>query len=93
MQATADGILRSYIAQGEVKDINPKSFGGIGVIAIPEMGRFYRHVLVEDNYPHHTAATFSHAGKTLFDVMKMLGLCKISYNQPCHLPYPSENPF
>ena len=93
LQSTAGGVLKSYIAQGEVKDINPESFGGIGVIAVPEMGRFYRHVLIEDNYPHHTAAAFCHTGKTLYDVMKVLGVCKISYNQPANLPYPTENPF
>jgi len=93
LQATAEGILKSYIAQGEVKDIDPESFGGIGVIAIPEMGRFYRHVLVEDCYPHHSAATFHHVGKSLFSIMKVLGVGKVSYNQPANLPYPSENPF
>lgn len=93
LQSTGDGILKSYIVQGEVKDIDPESFGGIGVIAIPQMARFYRHVLVEDNYPHHTAATFCHAGKALYGVMKMLGVGKVSYNQPAHLPYASENPF
>jgi L-fucose isomerase-like protein len=46
LQSTADTILRSYIAEGEVLDIDPKSFGGIGVFAIKEMGRFYRHVLI-----------------------------------------------
>ena len=93
LQSTADGLLKSYIAQGEVKDIDPKSFGGIGVIAIPQMARFYRHVLIEDNYPHHAAAVFSHVGKTLYDVMRILGINKISYNQPNSLPYSTENPF
>ena len=93
LQATAEGVLKSYIAQGEVKDIDPESFGGIGVIAIPEMARFYRHVLIEDNYPHHTGLVFSHAGKALFDTMKILGVSKISYNLPASLPYCTENPF
>ena len=93
LQSTAEGTLKSYIAQGEVKDIDPESFGGIGVIAIPEMARFYRHVLIEDKYPHHTAAVFSHVGKVLFDTMKMLGISKISYNRPACLPYCTENPF
>ena len=93
LQSTAAGVLRSYIAQGEVKDIDPESFGGIGVIAIPQMARFYRHVLIEDNYPHHSAVAFSHVGKTLHSVLKMLGVGKISYNQPASLPYPTENPF
>lgn len=93
LQSTAEGILKSYIAQGEVKDVDPQSFGGIGVIAIPEMARFYRHVLIEDHYPHHSAAAFSHIGKTLHSVLTMLGVSKISYNQPASLPYATENPF
>lgn len=93
LQSTADGVLKSYVAQGEIKDIDPESFGGIGVVAIPEMARFYRHVLVADNYPHHAAAAFCHVGKTLFEVLKMLKVGKISYNQPASLPYCGENPF
>jgi len=40
-----------------------RSFGGIGVFAIPEMGRFYRHVLIEKRFPHHTSVAFAHVGK------------------------------
>ena len=49
LQSTADCKLRAYIAEGEVLDVRTKSFGSIGVFAIPEMGRFYRHVLIEKN--------------------------------------------
>ena len=42
LQSTADNKLRAYIAQGEVLPVATKSFGGIGVFAIPEMRRFYR---------------------------------------------------
>ena len=55
LQSTADNILRGYIAQGEILPVATRSFGSIGVFAIPEMGRFYRHVLIEGNYPHHGA--------------------------------------
>jgi L-fucose isomerase-like protein len=61
LQSTADAVLRSYIAEGEVLDIDPKSFGGIGVIAVREMGRVYRHVLIEKRFPHHTAVAFAPA--------------------------------
>ena len=44
LQSTADNILRAYVAVGEVLDVRTKSFGAIGVFAIPEMGRFYLHV-------------------------------------------------
>jgi L-fucose isomerase-like protein len=93
LQSTSDTTLRSYIADGEVLDINPKSFGSIGVFAIKEMGRFYRHVLIEKRFPHHTAVAFKHAGKSLFAAMKMLGVEDVSFNQPREMLYKSENPF
>ena len=74
LQSTADCRLKSYIAQGEVLDIDPKSFGGIGVIAISEMGRFYRHVLIEKGFPHHASMAYKHTGSVLYEVMKMLGI-------------------
>jgi L-fucose isomerase-like protein len=93
LQSTADARLRSYVAEGEVLDIDPKSFGSIGVFAIKEMGRFYRHVLIERRFPHHTAVAFRHTGKVLFDAAKMLGVEDIGFNQPAEIPYRSENPF
>ena len=50
------------------------SFGSIGVFAIPEMGRFYRHVLIEKNFPHHGAVAFGHYGKALYEVFKYIGV-------------------
>ena len=95
LQSTADNILRAYVAEGEVLPVATRSFGGIGVFAIPEMGRFYRHVLIEKNYPHHGAVAFGHFGKALFEVFKYIGVdvSEIGYNQPKSLPYPTENPF
>jgi L-fucose isomerase-like protein len=93
LQCDANGDLRSYIAQGEILPVPTRSFGGIAIFAIPEMGRFYRHVLIQKGYPHHGAVAFDHVGKTLFEVFKYLGIKDIAYNQPRNLPYPTENPF
>jgi L-fucose isomerase-like protein len=93
LQSTADTILQSYVAEGEVLDVNPKSFGSIGVFAIKEMGRFYRHVLIEKRFPHHTAVAFKHAGKPLFAAVRMLGVEDVFFNQPKEILYTSENPF
>lgn len=95
LQSTSDNQLRAYVAQGEVLPVATRSFGAIGVFAIPEMGRFYRHVLIEKNYPHHGAVAFGHFGKAFFEVFKYLGVPMedINYNQPASLPYPTENPF
>lgn len=93
LQSTADCELRAYVAQGEVLPVATRSFGSIGVFAIPEMGRFYRHVLIEKNYPHHGAVAFGHFGKALFEVFKFLGVEDIGFNQPKEMLYKSENPF
>ena len=93
LQGNKDSRLVSYVAEGEILPASTHSFGGIGVFAIPEMNRFYRHVLIEGGFPHHGAVAFGHAGKALFSVMKMLGATKVSFNQPKGMLYPSENPF
>ncbi len=93
LQSTADSKLRAYVAEGEVLPVATRSFGGIGVFAIKEMGRFYRHVLIQGNFPHHGAVAFGHHGKAIFEVFKYLGVADIGYNQPKSLPYKTENPF
>ena len=86
-------MLRSYVAEGEVLPVATRSFGGIGVFAIPEMGRFYRHVLVAEALPaprrgglrplRQGACSRSSSSSASQD---------IAYNQPKSLPYPTENP-
>ena len=95
LQSTSDAKLRGYIANGEVLPVATRSFGSIGVFAIPEMGRFYRHVLIEKNYPHHVAVAFGHHAKALYEVFKYVGVPveEIGYNQPKGVRYPTENPW
>lgn len=95
LQSTADNKIRAYIAQGEVLPVATKSFGSIGVFAIHEMGRFYRHVLIEKNFPHHGAVAFGKWGKQLYEVFKYIGVPveEIGYNQPEGIRYPTENPW
>ncbi|MBR4175372.1 MAG: L-fucose/L-arabinose isomerase family protein [Lachnospiraceae bacterium] len=95
LQSTADNVLRAYVAEGEVLPVATKSFGGIGVFAIPEMGRFYRHWLIEKNFPHHGAVAFGHFGKELYEVFKYIGVQtdEIGFNRAKGDRYPGENPF
>ncbi|OGD19894.1 MAG: fucose isomerase [Candidatus Aminicenantes bacterium RBG_16_63_16] len=93
LQATADTKLRAYAAEGETLDVDPRSFGSIGVFAISEMGRFYRHVLIEKRFPHHTAVAFQRAGRTLAAAVRMLGVEDVYFNLPAGRPYPTESPF
>ena len=95
LQSTSDAKLRAYIAEGEVLPVATRSFGSIGVFAIKEMGRFYRHVLIEKNFPHHGAVAFGNYGKALYEVFKYIGVPveEIGYNQPAGVRYPTDNPF
>ena len=95
LQSTSDGQIRAYVAEGEVLPVATKSFGGIGVFAIKEMGRFYRYFLIEKNFPHHGAVAFGHYGKALYNLFTYLGICPcdIGYNKAEGDKYPKENPF
>ena len=93
LQSTSDAKLTAYVAQGEVLPVATRSFGAIGIFAIPQIGRFYRHWLIEKNFPHHGAVAFGHFGKQLYEVFKYLGVEEIGFNQPAGMLYKSENPF
>ena len=93
LQSTSDAKLTAYVAQGEVLPVATRSFGAIGIFAIPQMGRFYRHWLIEKNFPHHGAVAFGHFGKQLYEVFKYLGVEEIGFNQLAGMLYKSENPF
>lgn len=93
LQSTADAKLSAYVAQGEVLPVATRSFGGIGIFAIPEMGRFYRHVLIQGNFPHHGAVAFGHYGKAIHSVFTYLGAENVGFNQPKGMLYKTENPF
>ena len=93
LQGSAEGKLSSYIAQGEILPVATRSFGGIGIFAIPDMARFYRHVLISKHYPHHGAVAFGHVGKALYSIFNYLGVEDIAFNQPKGMLYHDENPY
>jgi len=93
LQGNAEGQLVSYIADGHILDVDPMSFGGIGVFAIPGFARFYRHVLIGKRFPHHGAVAFEQCGKALFDAVQLLGVRDINVPLPNTTLYPGENPF
>ncbi len=85
--------LMSYLAEGRVLDGDPSSFGGIGIIGINNFSRFYRYVLLEKMFPHHTAVAFKHVGKILFDAVSLLGIDDVNIPKDERHLYKTENPF
>jgi L-fucose isomerase-like protein len=93
LHGNADGKLQAYIAEGEVLPVSTRSFGGIGIFAIPEMARFYRNVLIGKHYPHHGAVAFGKIGSALWTVFDYLCIPDVAYNRPKGVLYEKENPF
>jgi L-fucose isomerase-like protein len=90
LQSTPEAELKAYVAEGEILNIDPKSFGCIAVFAVREMSRFYRHVLIEKRFPHHTAVAFDHSGRSLWDAVRLLGVQDVSFNHPTNVLYEGE---
>lgn len=93
IQSSGDAVLKAYIAEGEFVDINPATFGSTGIVSISEFARFYRHVLVGKQFPHHGAYGRGKVGKILFDVLKYIGVSDVSWPLPKGTLYTGENPF
>jgi L-fucose isomerase-like protein len=93
LQGMRDGKIRAYVAEGEILPIESETYGSKGIIAIPEMERFVRNVILEKQFPNHCAVLFGHYGKELVAVLKQLGIDEIDYNRPKSVPYPAENVF
>jgi len=52
------GVVRAYVGEGEVSDKSLKTFGGYGVIRIPDFQGLLHHIC-ENGYEHHVAANLS----------------------------------
>jgi L-fucose isomerase-like protein len=93
VHATPECGVRSYVAEGEMLDVDPCTFGGTGIIAIPGFRRFYRQVLLEQKFPHHAGLGFEKSGRVLFEALKLLGVPEIKTPLPAGAAYQGENPF
>ena len=53
-----DGVIRGYVGEGKFTDDALETFGGAGVVEIPEMQKLLRYIC-ENGFEHHVAANFS----------------------------------
>ena len=90
LQADGAGVLRAYIAEGEVLAVPARSFGCVGIIAVAEMARFYRYGLLAGHFPHHCAVVYGAVGHALAELMQLLGVNDVTVNRPANERYPSE---
>ncbi|WP_026653790.1 L-fucose/L-arabinose isomerase family protein [Butyrivibrio proteoclasticus] len=93
IQGTRNGKLEAYVAQGQILPVTMDTYGGQGIVAVPEMRRFFRNVILEKQFPNHCAVLFGHYAKQLISVLRQLGIEDIEYNHPKNHPYRTENIF
>lgn len=91
LQGTRDGRLKAYVAQGQILPVSMETYGGYGIIAVPEMKRFFKNVILEEQFPNHCVVIFGHYGRELISILKQLGVTEIKYNHPRNIPYEREN--
>jgi len=82
--------LRAYVCEGEFLDIDPKTFGSVGVAHVQGFMRFYRNCIL-GRFHHHAAVAFTHCGGVIFEALKLLGVEEIYV--PSKSLYAGENPF
>lgn len=93
IQGTRDNKLRAYICQGQILPIEEETYGGRAIIAIPEMERFIRNVILEKQFPNHCAIIFGHYGEEINAILHQLGITEVYYNHPKDILYSNENVF
>jgi L-fucose isomerase-like protein len=67
------GAIRGYVGQGHFTDDPLNTFGGAGVVEIPNMQKLL-HYICENGFEHHVAANFSHTAASIHEAAnKYLG--------------------
>lgn len=60
------GRIRGYVGEGEFTKDPLKTFGGAGVVKIPNLQSMLRHIC-ENGFEHHVAGTFSHVADSIHE--------------------------
>jgi L-fucose isomerase-like protein len=67
------GVIRVYLGEGEMTDDPLKTFGGYGVVNIPDFQRLLRHIC-ENGFEHHVAVNQSQVAAAVNEALsKYLG--------------------
>lgn len=61
-----NGTIQAYLGQGEITDDRPDSFGGYGVIRIPNFQHLLKHIC-RNGYEHHVALNPSEVADAVYE--------------------------
>jgi L-fucose isomerase-like protein len=63
-----NGKLRAYVGEGEITGDQPQSYGGYGVIRIPQLQTLLQHIC-NNGFEHHVAVNRSQFGRAVVDAL------------------------
>jgi L-fucose isomerase-like protein len=67
------GVIRAYVGEGELTDDPLETFGGYGVVRIPDFQELLQHIC-ENGYEHHVAINLSQVASAVNEALsKYLG--------------------
>ena len=76
-----NGIIRSYLVEGETTDDPLKTFGGYGVAKIDNLQLLMQYIC-ENGFEHHVALTQSYVSRAVYEaIYKYLGW-DVYYHRP-----------
>ncbi len=75
------GRMRAYVGEGEITGDKLKSFGGYGVVRIPQLQQLLQHVC-NNGYEHHVAVNRSHYGRAVVDALANYKGWEVYHHQP-----------
>jgi len=64
-----EGVIRGYVGQGRFTDDSLETFGGAGVVEIPEMQKLLNYICT-NGFEHHVAANFSSVAAAIEEAAK-----------------------
>jgi L-fucose isomerase-like protein len=64
-----EGTIKGYVGEGHFTDDSLNTFGGAGVVEIPNMQELL-HYICENGFEHHVAANFAHVAKPIEEAAK-----------------------
>ena len=62
------GKMRAYCGEGEITDDRPQSFGGYGVVRIPQLQTLLQYIC-KNGFEHHVAVNRSHYGRAVAEAL------------------------
>ncbi len=81
-----NGTIKAYVGEGTLTDEPLKTFGGYGVVRVPDLQRLLRHICT-NGFEHHVAINLAQVASAVHEALaKYLGWAVYHHGQ-CEEPY------